>query len=187
VLNCISSPRNQPRLFKIWLRQVIFMILPICLAALVNVNEVNDSDPNLLTEIDLVNGGFRDLRWGMHISDCKDMVYENHKQTSGGNVKIYNRNNENLILGSNIKLSKIEYGFLNNMLLFVALKASDPKQKGIIEETVVLKFGENRKKEQTGNFYWVTDNTNIILQSGAGKPVVLMLVSKQSLQSNFSK
>ena len=26
------------------------------------VNEINASDPNLLTEIDLVNGGFRDLR-----------------------------------------------------------------------------------------------------------------------------
>ena len=80
-------PRNQPRLFKIWLRQVIFMFLFICLAVLVNVNETNASDPNLLTEIDLVNGGFSDLRWSMHISDRKDMVYETHKQTSVGTLK----------------------------------------------------------------------------------------------------
>jgi len=64
------------------------------------------------------------------------MVYETHSQTSGGNVKIYNRNNENLVLDSKIKLSKIEYGFLSSKLLFVALKTSDPKQKGIIEGTV---------------------------------------------------
>ena len=124
----------------------------------------------------------------MHISDCKDMVYETHKQTSGGNIKIYNRNNENLLLDSKIKLSKIEYGFINSKLLFVALKSSDPKQKGVFEETVVLKFGESGKNEQAGNLYWVTDNTNIILQSGSSsKPMVLMLVSKQSLQSNFNK
>jgi hypothetical protein len=78
-----------------------------------NVNEVNASDPDLLAGIDLVNGGFRDLRWGAHISDCEDMVYETHKQTSGGNVIIYNRNNENLVLDGLIQLSKIEYGFLN--------------------------------------------------------------------------
>ena len=112
------------------------------------VNEINASDPNLLTEIDLVNGGFRDLRWSMYISDRKDMVYETHKQTSGGNVKIYNRNNENLVLDSKIKLSKIEYGFLSSKLLFVALKTSDTKQKGIIEGIVVLNFGENRKKSR---------------------------------------
>lgn len=118
MLNCIISPRNQPWLFKIWLRPVIFMFLFICLAVLVNVNEINASNPNLFTEIDLVNGGFRDLRCGMHISDRRDMVYETHKQTSGGNVKIYNRNNENLVLDSKIKLSKIEYGFLSSKLLF---------------------------------------------------------------------
>lgn len=73
------------------------------------------------------------MRCGAHISDCEDMVYETHKQTSGGNVTIYNRNNENLVLDGLIQLSKIEYGFLNRKLLFVALKSTDPKQKGVFE------------------------------------------------------
>jgi hypothetical protein len=112
----------------------------------------------------------------MHISDRRDMVCETQKQRSGGNVNIFNRNNENLVLDSKIKLSKIEYGFLSSKLLFVALITSDPK-KGIIEGTVVLKFGKKRKKEQAGNFYWIADYTNIIIHSGgSGKPMVLMIV-----------
>ncbi len=99
------------------------------MAVLVNVNEINVSNPNLFTEIDLVNGGFGDLRCSMHISDRRDMVYDTHKQTSCGNVKIYNRNNENLVLDGKIKLFKIEYGFLSSKLLFVSLKTSDLKKR----------------------------------------------------------
>ena len=48
----------------------------------------------VLSEIDVQTGGFRDLRWGRHISDCEDMIYQTHKQTSGGNVKIYKRDKD---------------------------------------------------------------------------------------------
>jgi len=91
VLNCNIAARKQSRLFKLFMGSAIFILSLICLVILINIDEVNASDPNLLTEIDLVNGGFRELRWDTHISDCNDMVYETHKQTSGGNVKIYKK------------------------------------------------------------------------------------------------
>jgi len=62
---------------------------------------------------------------------------------------------------------KIEYGFLNSKLLFVALKASDPEQKKIFEETVVLKFGENKKKSRP-----VISFGCMIIQTSFFNPVV---------------
>ena len=155
---------------------------------LFNVSVARASDPTLLKEIDIENGRFRDLKRGSHISDCTDMVYETHKQTSGGNVKIYKRNNDSLVLDSKINLSKIEYGFLNKKLLFVALKTSDPDNRKVFKETIVLRFGDDKRSEQSANLYWVAQKTNIIFQpNNSSKDSVLMLVSKERLSSNFNK
>jgi len=153
-----------------------------------NVNGVTASDPNFLKEIDVINGGFRDLRWGRHISDCEDMVYKTHKQTSGGNVKIYNRDKDSLILDNRVKLSKIEYGFLNSKLLFVVFKTSGPNNTKALQEVVLSRFGDNNKNEQTEHFYWAINNTNVILKNdSSSNHAVLMLVSKEGLSSNFNK
>ena len=125
---------------------------------------------------------------GVGISDCTGMVYEAHKQTSGGNVKIYKRSNDSLILGNKINLSKIEYGFLNSKLLFVVLKTSGPGNRKVLKETLVLRLGDDNKNEQAGNLYWVIKETNVIFQpNSSSNDSVLMLVSKQGLSSNYNK
>jgi len=128
---------------------------------------VNEADPMLLKKIDVRNGGFRDLGLGSHIADCTEMVYETYKQTSGGNVEIYKRSNDSLILGNKINLSKIEYGFLNNKLLFVVLKTLGPGNRKVLKETLVLRFGDDNKNEQAGNLYWVIQKTDVIFQSNS--------------------
>jgi hypothetical protein len=116
------------------------------------------------------------------------MVYEAHKQTSGGNVKTYKRSNDSLILGNKINLSKIEYGFLNSKLLFVVLKTSGPGNRKVLKETLVLRLGDDNKNEQAGNLYWVIKETNVIFQpNSSSNDSVLMLVSKQGLSSNYNK
>ena len=166
---------------------VLFGLLTFCIF-IFNVNGVIASDPNSLKEIDVVNGGFRDLKWGRHISDCEDMVYKTHKQTSGGNVKIYNRNKDSLVLDNRVKLSKIEYGFLNSKLLFVVFKTSGPDNSKALQEVVLSRFGDDNKNEQTEHFYWTINNTNVILQNdSSSNHAVLMLVSKEGLSSNFNK
>ncbi len=167
---------------------VVLFSLLIFYIFIFNVNGVIASDSNFLKEIDVINGGFRDLRWGRHISDCEDIVYKTHKQTSGGNVKIYNRNKDRLVLDNRVKLSNIEYGFLNSKLLFVVFKTSGPDNSKALREVVLLRFGDNNKKEQAEHFYWAINNTNVILQNdSSSNHAVLMLVSKEGLSSNFNK
>jgi hypothetical protein len=53
-------------LTKVCLSFIVLLSFSIFSLCLVNVNEVSASDPTLLKEIDVINGGFRDLRWGRH-------------------------------------------------------------------------------------------------------------------------
>lgn len=155
---------------------------------IVNFNIVNASDLIIIPEIDTMNGSFRDLSWGKHISDCEDMVYLTHKQSTGGNVKIYKRTNEKLLLDNKIKLSKIEYGFLNSKLLFISMITSDPDNSKILREIVISRFGQNDDNSGSANLFWEVQDTSVILQSQSGaSQSVLMLVSKRGLSSNFSK
>lgn len=156
--------------------------------SMINSVVVRASDLSLLKDIDVENDKFRDLKWGVHISDCPQMVYQSHKQTSGGNIKLYKRNNDNLVLDRKINLSNIEYGFLNSKLLLVALKTSDPENKKVFKEIVISRFGDDKKSVLSGNYYWVIENTNIIFQpNSSSQDSVLMLVSKEGLSSNFNR
>ena len=139
-----------------------------------------------LSEIDVKAGGFRDLRWGRHISDCKNMVYKTHRQTSGGNVKIYKRDNDLLLLDNKITLSKIEYGFLNSRLLFVALKTTGEDNRKSLKKSVIVRFGEaNNQNPRSENLFWTIENTNIIFQPDTSSSrAILLLVSKHGL-TNF--
>jgi len=139
----------------------------------------------VLSEIDVQTGGFRDLRWGRHISDCEDMIYHTHKQTSGDNVKIYKRDTDPLHLDKRINLSKIEYGFLNSGLLFVALKTTGKDNKEILKKAVILRFGNNNSSN-SGNFFWVAEKTKVLFQTNeSSNHAVLMLVSEEGLSANF--
>lgn len=179
---------NFTKINKLSLQFVLLFSLITSQLFLINSNIARASDPTLLKEIDVENDSFRDLKWGVHISDCPDMVYGSHKQTTGGNVKLYRRNNDSLVLDNKIKLSKIEYGFLNSKLLFVALKTSDPDNKKAFKEIVILRFGDDQKSELSGNLYWVKQNTNIIFQANSSsKDSVLMLVSMKGLTSNYNR
>jgi len=58
-------------------------------------------------------------------------------------VKIYKRDKDPLHLDNRINLSKIEYVFLNNRLLFVALKTEGKDNKEVLKKAVILRFGNN--------------------------------------------
>jgi hypothetical protein len=139
----------------------------------------------VLSEINFQTGDFRDLKWGRHISECEYMIYQTHKQTSGGNVKIYKRDKDHLRLDNKINLSNIEYGFLNSRLLFVALKTTGKDNQEVLKKAVILRFGNNNSSN-SGNLFWVVENTSIIFQTDkSSNHAVLLLVSKDGLSTNF--
>jgi len=148
-------------------------------------NGVIAASTAVLSEINIQTGDFRDLRWGRHISECEDMVYQTHKQTSGGNVKIYKRDKDHLRLDDKINLSNIEYGFLNSRLLFVALKTTGKDNQEALKKALILRFGNNNSPN-SGNFLWVVEKTKVIFQTKeSSNHAVLMLVSEEGLSANF--
>jgi hypothetical protein len=100
-------------------------------------------------------------------------------------VKIYKRDKDHLRLDNKINLSNIEYGFLNSRLLFVALKTTGKDNQEVLKKAVILRFGNNNSSN-SGNLFWVVENTSIIFQTDkSSNHAVLLLVSKDGLSTNF--
>jgi len=147
-----------------------------------------DNDGSLASFISTSFDGFRDVRWGTHIRDIRDLKYIKHKQTSGGNVKLYRRTDDNLEF-EGVKLYTIEYGFLNNKLLFVSLKTRGRKNIGDLENIISSMLGEskfNKDKTHIKQIYWSGNRTEIVLQHQKTlNSSVLLLASKQDLSDNY--
>jgi len=146
------------------------------------------NDGSLASFISTSFDGFRDVRWGTHIRDIRDLKYIKHKQTSGGNVKLYRRTDDNLEF-EGVKLYAIEYGFLNNKLLFVSLKTRGRKNIGDLENIISSMLGEskfNKDKSHIKQIYWTGNRTEIVLQHQKTlNSSVLLLASKQDLSDNY--
>jgi len=147
-----------------------------------------ENDGSLTSFISTSFDGFRDVRWGTHIREIRDLKYIKHKQTSGGNVKIYRRTDDNLEF-EGVKLYAIEYGFLNNKLFFVSLKTRGRKNIEDLENTISTMLGEskfNNDKSHIKQIYWTGNRTEIVLQHQKNlNSSVLLLASKQDISDNY--
>ena len=147
-----------------------------------------ENDDSLTSFISTSYDGFKDVRWGTHIRDIRDLKYIKHKQTSGGNVKVYRRTDDNLEF-EGVKLYAIEYGFLNNKLLFVSLKTRGRKNIEDLENIISSMLGEskfNKDKSHIKQIYWSGNRTEIVFQHQKNlNSSVLLLASKQDISDNY--
>lgn len=121
--------------------------------------------------------GFRGIKWGTNISDCKDMLVEQSYVVD----TIYTRQGDKNQIGE-AQLKKIEYGFWRGKLLDVTIITEGERNWINLKDACFKKFGEGLRA--TGNierYCWFGDTTSMKLEyDAASKQGKLYMLSQET-------
>ncbi len=98
--------------------------------------------------------GFRGIRWGTNIKECKDMVYVKEDKFWGSR---YTRKNDKMFLGK-IPVKSIVYRYYKDRFYWVRINADmDKEQYGKLQSYVEYRFGYMDE----GSLYKTLENDNV--------------------------
>lgn len=139
------------------------------------------SFPNCLLSETFQNepDGFRGVKWGTDISQCKDMIYDGLDQSYGG-ITVYTRKDDKLQIGD-AKLDKIEYGFWRGKFDSVNIITQGYANWSSLKDACFEKFGKGfQSNEYIEKYAWFGDTTLILLTyNDISKKARLCICSKE--------
>jgi len=122
--------------------------------------------------------GYGSVKWGDNILSLPEMRYLKSGKISVGEIKIYKNVVDSLVYNG-IKLNAIEYGFNDDKLVFVALKASGRENWGAFKKVAIENFGvgfDRYDNQQYTNFIWQGPSSSIALEHNKRNGLIIMLL-----------
>jgi len=105
--------------------------------------------------------GFRGIKWGTNIKDCKDMKFISTTEMSGMPVKMYIRKGEKNSIGK-AEIQNIAYSFYQDKFFFVTIMYKGKENHAQLKYAFEGKFGKPTNPGILGNdLIWTGTTTRI--------------------------
>ncbi len=112
--------------------------------------------------------GFKEIKWGTHISKLKNLKYIYSKGVIG-DIKVYKMDNDMRSFGG-AEIDKIEYEFYKERFVSVSLKVKDLYNFIKLKKYCFKEFGMGKEiVKELEQYYWI------------GKKVIVTLISKHDI------
>jgi hypothetical protein len=126
-------------------------------------------------EVRAESDGFRGITWGASFKSVDNMNYVRSNDANG--IMYYNRSKDELRHGGAI-VNKIEYGFLNDKFIDVAIEATGTANCKSLKDSSLEEFGLPTEELHGKLFKWQGDNVvRVYLEKPDGGSCVLRMGS----------
>jgi hypothetical protein len=126
--------------------------------------------------------GFRGIKWGTNFKSLTNMDYIRTQDSSG--IMYYARGGDELKKGGAI-LNKIEYGFINDKFVDVAIEATGKSNCKALKDQSIEEFGNPAEEFHGKMFKWIGEmQISVYLEKPDGMSCLLRIGSTPSAQEN---